>query len=167
MDSKMINRDLVTYSALWFGSLFLYFWVIPNHVILRAFAWTADIGFDGRTFPQILAVCLFIVATLGLVKTVPLVLKARKAKRESGAETGAAKNTDDLYTQVLPLLVFLACVLFVVLFSTVGFLIAAAVATPIILVLLKANKWYYYVIAYAFAGVLYLVFTQLLRVPIP
>jgi len=158
-------RELVTYCCLWVASLVLYFWAIPTQVILRGFAWTADVGFDAQTLPTILAVCLFFVTTLGIIKTLPIVLKARKERIESGQPP--QKNQDGLYATIIPLLMFLACVLFITLFMNFGFFIAALIGIPILLTLLRAKKWYYYAIAYGFAGLLFVVFRLLLNVPLP
>jgi hypothetical protein len=72
-----------------------------------------------------------------------------------------------LYAKLIPLFIFLAFVLYLVLFSNFGFIVASAIVPPIILALLKVTKWYYYLIVYAFAGVLFVVFRILLRIPIP
>jgi len=167
--SKTNIWDLITYSGLWIASIALYFWMIPTWVILREFAWTADTGMDGKTLPNILAVSMFIVTSIGIAKTIPLVLKDRKAKQESGqnpAET-KAKTGGSLYTKLIPLLIFLASALFIYLFSNFGFLIAAVVMIPVFLLLLQARKWYYFVSVYAFAGILFVVFRHILNVPIP
>ncbi|MCL2853676.1 MAG: tripartite tricarboxylate transporter TctB family protein [Defluviitaleaceae bacterium] len=169
MSGKANFWDLITYSVLWIASIALYFWGIPAWVILRDFAWTADTGMDGRTLPNILAVGLFIVTSIGIAKTLPLVLKDRKAKTENNKNAAGAgiKAGDDLYTKIIPLLIFIASAIFIFMFSNFGFPIAVAIMAPVILALLKAKKWYCYVSVYAFAFILFIVFRQVLNVPIP
>jgi ABC-type Fe3+-siderophore transport system permease subunit len=168
MDEKVNVRDLIAYVTLWIASFILYFWAIPTQIILRNFVWIQDVAFDGRTLPRLIAIGLFITSSMGIVKTLPQVLKARRTAIASGEQAAEdAGSNMSLYARIIPLLIFLVCVLYVVLFSNFGFIIASAIAMPIMLALYKTTKWYYYLIAYAFAGVLFVVFRIVLRVPIP
>lgn len=162
MNIKQNRRDMVTYSVLWIVSVFLYFVLIPQQIALRN-SWSGDVNFTSQTFPRMLAVALFVIASLGVIQTVR---KAIRWKKENGSGT-RTEEKEGGYVRAIPLITFLVCILYVFLFGKLGFVISSAIVTPLLLALLRCRKWQYYASVYAFAACLYVVFRVILKVPLP
>lgn len=162
MNIKQNRRDMVTYLVLWTASIFLYFVLIPQQIALRN-SWSGDVNFTSQTFPRLLAIALFIIASLGVIDTIRKTVRWKK--ENSGGEP--AREKESLYVVMIPLITFLMCIIYAFLFGKLGFVLSSAIVTPLLLALFRCRKWQYYLSVYAFAACLYLVFRIILKVPLP
>ena len=65
------------------------------------------------------------------------------------------------------LLVFACCVLYMILFETVGYLIATLIAPALVLLVLRDLNWKHYLSVYIVGGLMYLIFQYLLKINLP
>lgn len=169
MNINQNRRDMITYSVLLVASIILYFMLIPQQIMLRN-SWSGDVSFTSQTFPNMLAIGMFIISSLGIVETQRKITTLKKENNESVKDSTEETHRgikDSLYEKLMPAITFLICVLYTFLFAKLGFILASVIVIPIMLALYRCKKWYYYVSVYAFCACLYIVFRIMLKVPLP
>lgn len=123
-----------------------------------------------RFFPRF-AVCLLGLSSFACLAGSIVNLRAnRKSEQPAEAEAADANLSPEDNTiwsefRVLGLLGLF--VLYGVLFHPLGYLYSSIVVCTLTIVLLKCKNWKYYLVSWAFAGLIFLVFTRLLYVPLP
>lgn len=154
---------MVTMVVLMIISLAFYFKFIPDQIRVVA---NSKTSFTSQTFPKAMMAALFVVALIGFCKDFYTYMKLRK---ENGLEKRekTSISVKVLWDKLLPATVFIVVLVYAVLFKYLGYIISTVLFVPAFLGLLKCKKWGYYAGAYGFAALMYLVFTFILRVPLP
>ena len=135
--------------------------IIPSQI--KVTAMMSEESFTPRTFPYLVSGALLACSTLGFVSS----FLAYRKEMQSGAVQAKGKKTKEEWQDILfPYLIFVLIIVYGLLFKFLGIIPATIIVPPIILWCLRCRKWYAYVIFYAFAAVLYLVFTMILKVPL-
>lgn len=142
-------------------SLVLLFWAIPTQIKVTAMMETE--AFTPRSYPYLVAIGLLAVSVLGFVSNLMTYLRLRK---EEGTAKAQKKTKEEWEKELFPYFIFALIVLYGVLFNLFGIVIATLIVPPIILWFLNCRKWQMYVVFYVFAAIIYLLFTQVLMVPI-
>lgn len=163
MNAKKYKNDMILSLVLVAAAVFFYYIVIPAQI--RIVRGSQNEVFSPDTFPKLLTI-LFIVC--GAVNAVTrLVQYIRTVRTQGRINPDKEKLTaQKIYIAVIPFVMFLLSLVYIVLFKKIGFIAATALAIPAVLILLKCKKWHYYVIAYAFAALMYVLFKFVLQVPI-
>ena len=142
-------------------SLVLLFWVVPTKIKVSALA--ASEAFTPRTYPSLVAGALLLVSTIGLVKALTEFLRLRK---ENPAKEKVRKTAKEWQKDLFPYLVFVLILAYMLIFRFWGIIPATLLVPPVLLWLLRCRKWQMYLFLYLFAGIIYLLFTKLLLVPL-
>lgn len=161
MKQKKAKQDMLLMLFFVVVSLVLLFWVIPSQIKVTAMM-EAE-AFTPRSYPYLVAGGLLGVSALGFVSSLITYLHLR---REEGAMKAAKKTKEEWKKALFPYFIFALIVLYGVMFNLFGIVIATLIVPPIILWALNCRKWQMYVIFYVFTAVVYLLFTQVLMVPI-
>ena len=161
MDLKKNWRDIITMSILMIISVMLYFVFIPTEIPLRS-SWSGDVVFNSRTFPNILAISLFVVSFIGLLGGIKKIIRLKVSEAEIKKETNGNR-----FAVFIPFVVFALAILYGVLFIQIGYIGATIIVPPIIMFILKCRKWQYYFYVYVFAALIYVMFEYVLLVPLP
>ena len=117
-----------------------------------------------RTFPTAICIVLAVLSVIGLMKSF---LTYSKLEKPVAEEAKVRKTKEEIYDSVFPFLIFALALVYALMFKYLGFIWASVIVPPIILYLLNCRKWYMYLALYAFAAVVYIVFTAVLHVPLP
>lgn len=152
------KKELGAASVLMVASLFIAFVLIPQGITIQTIFLSSDTVINGRTMPYIAVFIIFASALTQFVKVYSAYRKGQQAEGEF------APTKADVTRLVVIMGLF---ILFVVLFSTVGTIVAVAVTVPAILYVTGVRKPAYYAIVYGFAGLCYLCFVNLLQIYLP
>ena len=162
---KKNQQDMIIMLVLMVLSAITYLIFIPSQIKLAT-----DASFNNRTFPQFTIIVVFLAATGGFLEALFRYLRARQTAAP-GAEAGLKKA--DLRSNLLPLAGFAVILAYALVFHYLsywvrgfGFIIATAIFIPVFLLMTRCKNWRYYVAAYCFAAVMYLVFRFILNVPL-
>lgn len=162
MNQKRYEKELILSICCIVAGLLFYGIVIPAQI--RIVQGAQNEVFSPDTFPRLLTM-VFILC--GAVNALNAGIRLSRAKKQE--DTGKEEKVPQakgLYPVLIPYLVFGAAVLYVVLFQQFGFLCATILVPPLVLALLKCRKWYFYLITYLFAALMYAVFRLALQVPL-
>lgn len=123
-----------------------------------------------RFFPRFTA-CLLGLSSFACLAGSVLRLHAGRTVVETAeaepADANLAPEDNTVWSEFRVLGLLGLFVLYGVLFHPLGYLYSSIVVCTLTLVLLKCKKWKYYLVSWAFAGLIFLVFTRLLYVPLP
>lgn len=164
MELRRIKENIFSSIVFMALSLTLYLFVIPWGVPVRA-SWGGDVGVDSRTFPYFSAIAMGLIA-FGLLLS--SLYQYAKAKRVASSKTGS--SSDERHTvkeEFFGVVTFGLFVVYGLLLSTVGFVIASLVVPPVILLFLGERKIWRFIAVYGFASVLFVIFEILLKVQLP
>lgn len=142
-------------------SLVLMIWIIPSQI--KVTAMMESESFTPRTWPYLIVLALLAVSAIGFINNLTQYLRLRK---EDGTVEKRARSKEDWTRTLFPYLIFALIVIYGVLFNLFGIVVATIIVPPVILWCLRCRKWQMYVAFYAFAAIVYLLFTKLLLVPI-
>lgn len=147
-------------------SLFAFFYLIPEEIPERQ-TFNTSSGFNGRTFPSIVACVIGVVASFQLVKDMILLsLLFRKGCKEGDKnQIDGNRLTGKKMGKILFL--YLTFALYGFLFRTIGFAITTAMIIPVILFLLGSRSLKHYVGVIIFAGAVFSLFNFVLGVNVP
>lgn len=164
MKLKKAKEDILVFSFLIAVSLWLLLYVVPNEIPVPQGVLQGG-SFTPSTLPLMVIWALMACCVCGLVTSVIRYVSLRRA----GEEEGAVRRWRDLSGQekraeLTPLLAFLLCLLYYLLFTRAGFIPATVIVPPLVLLVLGDLKWRHYLYVYGFCAVMYLVFTMILRV---
>lgn len=161
MTQKKHKRDMLSALVFIVLCLFAIFYAIPNQITLQTLWGGNATGVSSRTFPYFAAwmilgvsVLQFAVSTTQYVRSVKAEGKQPRKKIRWGAEVRA-------------LLVFGCCLLYMWMFTHIGYLAATPIAATLVLLVLKDRKWTHYVSVYAVGAVMYVIFQYLLKINLP
>lgn len=167
MEIKKLKQDIVVMTILMLLSASFYFIFIPNQIRLSSM-FTGNTSFSSRTFPNSMAIAIFSVAGLGLVKALMGLVKHKKAKVPEGnlPESGRM-DKNALIQHGIPYFVYILIVVYCILFEVIGYVFATLIVPPLLMYAIGCRKPRFYGYMYAFGVVLYLVFKVGLRIPMP
>lgn len=158
MKREKVKQDMLLMLFFIAVSLVALLWLIPTQIKVTAMMEAES--FTPRTFPYLIVGGLLLTSVIGFVNNLVQFLKLKD-------EAPAPKKTkEERKKELFPVLIFALIVAYVVLFNLFGIIVATVIVPPIILWCLRCRKWYMYVAFYLFAAVLFLLFTQVLMVPI-
>lgn len=163
MEAKKARGDIILYSVLAAIGIIFYIFIIPEQIYMSKTA-KAE-AFSPDTFPNAVTV-LFVLASLcGLALSI---YRYQKAVRLEGKpqKDMTLRTRREIVGDFMPFLVFALILLYIVLFMQIGFIPATVLIPPVILFVIGCRKKHYYVIYYAFAALMYLLFRYILLVPI-
>jgi putative tricarboxylic transport membrane protein len=165
MDIKKAKQDIVVMAVIMIVSALFYFSFIPGQIPMSA-AWSGRTSFSSRTFPYVLAVGMFIASGVGFAKAFISYVKLKKAAL---AEiTSTQKKTGRITLEkAIPFIIYALILVYIVLLSKIGFILSTIIMPPLMMLMLGCMKWRYYIYVYAFAAVVYVIFTVLFKIPLP
>ncbi len=152
--------DIVLGAAVALFATALYLWIIPNQIELRT-SWSDDVIVDSRTFPYIIAICLFVVGVYIAIKGIVTHIKMREM-----IQAQATEKQGKTYRDYISLIVFVAILLYVLAFQFFGFLIATVIFIPLCMFILQTKKISYYIVTYVFVFAVAMLFHFFLNVRI-
>ncbi len=161
MNINKVIKDL--YLMIFFTglSLLLLFFVIPSQIKVPALA--SSETFNPQTYPRLLAIGMLIVSIIGLVKTIIDYLHLKKiGVNQHREESYSNKKQETLF----PYLIFSCIVVYMLIFRFWGIVPATLIIPPCLLYLLNCRSWNMYLFLYLFAGLVYILFTRILLVPL-
>lgn len=165
MEIRKLKLDIVVMAILMILSLFFYFLFIPNQIRLSAM-FTGNTSFSSRTFPNIVAIAVFIVASIGLIKAVIGLAEHRRAvPPEVTLPKNRPGSNKAIIRQMIPFIVYALIVVYCILFEVIGYIYATLIIPPLLMFVIGCRKRRYYLYMYAFGALLYLVFKVGLRIP--
>lgn len=163
MNKKRYRKDIVLSVGCVVAAVLFYLYIIPAQI--RIVQGSQNEVFSPDTFPRLLTIVFIVCAVVNALSSALRLAKARREeKRKEEQEKALPRN--GLYPMLIPYLMFAVAVLYVFLFQRLGFLWATIIVPPLILLLLKCRKWYFYVITYLFAALMYALFRLALQVPL-
>ena len=143
-------------------SLALIFWAIPTQIKVTAMMEAES--FTPRSFPYLIACGLLLVSVIGFFNDLLAYRKlVRQEAEQAGPEQTERKNWEEI---LFPYFIFVLIVIYGLMFKFLGIVPATVVIPPVILWCLRCRKWQMYAAFYAFAAIIYLLFTKVLLVPI-
>ncbi len=111
---------------------------------------------NSRSFP-------YLVLTIMAVSSAILIIQGLTSKSKTYFEF----SLEAFKEWIIPLTVFACILIYVLVLPHIGFVIASIIACTLLLVLIKCKKIPYYIVSYVCVIAIYLVFTELLMVPLP
>ena len=161
MKQQKAKQDIILMLFLIAVSLVLITWIIPNYITVTKLM-EMEV-FTPRTFPKLIAYGLLAVSSLGLISAV---VRYISAVNEEGRQKKAKKTKSELKEALFPYLIYALIIAFVLVYTFFGIVPAIIIVRPVILWFLRCRNWKSYVAFYIFAAIIYLLFTQVLGVPI-
>lgn len=163
MKAKEARNDIILYSVLLVASFIFYKWIIPTQIHLNALAKMEK--FNPDTFPNFATIVFMIVSAAGLIWAVIRYFMAVKAEGKPSREKEELTKKEKLGI-FMPYFVFALVIVYIILFSQIGFIAASALVPPVILFVIGCRKPKFYLYYYIFTTVMYLLFRFILLVPI-
>lgn len=160
MDRNKLKKDILMWGLFLIFSILMIFAIIPAQIPVSAML--AKEYITPRTFPTATCVILAVLSIIGLIHSL-----FKYSKLEKVTEEKTHKTKEEIYDSVFPFLIFALILVYALMFKHLGFIWASIVIPPVILFLLNCRKWYMYLALYAFAAVVYIIFTFVLHVPLP
>ena len=104
---------------------------------------------------------ILVAAALELILNALRYLRLRKVE---GVQRGTPVNWAGEFRA---LLVFGVCIVYMLLFKRLGYLLSTLLCTTLVLAILRDRKWKHYVSVYVVGGLMYVVFQYLLKINLP
>lgn len=161
MEQSKCRRDMVVSLVFIVFSLFMILWGIPHEISLKTLWGGSATGVTSRTFPYFACVMVLIAAGLEFGLNA---LRYIRLCKEEGPQKGAPVNWAG---ELRALLVFGVCVVYMLLFRRIGYLLSTLLCTTLVLVILGDRKWKHYMSVYVVGGLMYVVFQYLLKINLP
>lgn len=163
MKLKKLKQDMIMFSVVLAASVIFLRWIIPNQIYVTPVA-SQEI-FSPDTFPKFAAGIMLAASACGLVLTAADYWKT--VKREGRPVVEKKRYTPaDVYSALVPYMLFLLSVLYAFLYNHLGAVWSTVIVPPLALAIVKCRKWSRYLIVYAFAAALYVLFKYALHVPL-
>ena len=161
MDRDNIKANTILAVIFLLLSLWMIFFAIPEEVSTSSSWSIVDSGVNSRTFPYFASIIMGGAALVQLVVTIRkyIILKKQKQKPDDGKI--------EWKKELRAIAVFLACILYGVLFVTIGYIFATIIVPPIILLILGTRKWTHYAVVYGVGTIMYFIFQFLLKIRLP
>jgi len=161
MKQQKAKQDIILMLLLMVTSIVFIAWIIPNYITVTKLMEME--AFTPRTFPKLVAYCLLVMSSLGLVSSL---LTYKKAVEEEGKIEKRKKTKEELVNDLFPYFIYALIIAFVLIYSFIGIIPAMIIIPPIMLWFLNCRNWKSYVAYFVFVTIIYLLFTQVLAVPI-
>lgn len=155
---KKAKNDALSMVVLMLFSASFYFYFIPTQVPAVK---NSKTFFTSQTFPRFTMAVIFLLALCGLVNAL---LRMKKLSAAEPKAEKKPKTKEEIWLMLAPYAAFLLILGYALVFKYVGFVVATVLFVPLFLILLRCKKWQYYVGAYVFCAVMYLIFTNILNV---
>lgn len=144
----------------------LYLWVIPTFVPVPRAA--EGESFTPQTLPYLLTTVMTICTVWGLISYGREYLKIKKeTENQKQPDQTKEKSRFEKINEWIPYVVFLTVVGYGILINACGFILSTIVLIPVVLLIIGCKKWNYYVIAYLFAALVWVVFRFVLKIQLP
>ena len=161
MERDSIKANVILAVMFLLLSLWVIFFAIPAEVSSSATWSIVDSGVNSRTFPYFASIIMGGAALVQLIVTVrKYIIRKKQNQKADGGKIEWRK-------ELRAIAVFLACILYGILFVTIGYIFATIIVPPIILIILGDRKWPHYAIVYGVGTVMYFIFQFLLRIRLP
>ncbi len=161
MEQSKCRKDMAVSLVFIVFSLFMIFWGIPREISLKTLWGGSATGVTSRTFPYFACVMILVAAALELILNALRYLRLRKVE---GVQRGTPVNWAGEFRA---LLVFGVCIVYMLLFKRLGYLLSTLLCTTLVLAILRDRKWKHYVSVYVVGGLMYVVFQYLLKINLP
>lgn len=165
MKKTKIKEDIISFSVVFVLALIAIFYIIPTYVTVPK---AAHGVFTPRTYPYMCFAVIAVCAAVGLIKGI---FAYYKGKQESDFALGEKKWSEmsghERIGVLMPWICAGLCILYAVLFGTIGFILSTILIAPVILFILNDKKPMHYVYVYAFCAVMYVLFRFVLNVRLP
>lgn len=161
MKQQKAKRDIFLMLLLMVASLVFIVWIIPNYITVTKLMEME--AFTPRTFPNLIAYCLLAASSIGFISAL---FEYRKAIKEEGRMEKRKKTKEELVDELFPYFIYALILVFVIVYSSFGIIPAMLIVPPIMLWFLNCRNWKSYVAYFVFVTIMYLLFTQILAVPI-
>ena len=155
---KKAKNDALSMAVLMLFSAAFYFYFIPAQVPVVK---NSKTFFTSQTFPRFTMAVIFFLGLCGLVNAL---LRMKKLSATEPKAEKKPKTKEEIWLMLSPYVAFALILGYALLFKYVNFIVASVVFIPAFLALLRCKKWQYYVGAYVFCAVMYLIFTNILNV---
>ena len=155
---KKAKNDALSMAVLMLFSASFYLYFIPAQVPVVK---NNKTFFTSQTFPRFAMAVIFVLALVGFVNAV---MRMVKISRAEGKGEKKAMTKEELWLALTPYVGFVLILAYALIFKYVSFIVGTVLFVPAFLALLRCKKWQYYVGAYAFCVVMYLIFTLILNV---
>jgi hypothetical protein len=166
MDIKKARRNFFVMLFFLAICILLFAYVIPVEIPVPNAAQGQP--FTPQTFPYLLASGLLICTVIGLIQYGIEYLQIRRAMAAANLkEEKQPLDKKRILESIFAYLMYGLMVIYGLMFSHFGFIISTLIIPPLFLIILKDRKWYHYLIFYAFAAVMYIVFRVILKVQLP
>ena len=161
MTQKKCVQEAACASAFLAFCLFMAFYGIPREITLNTLWGGSSTGVPSRTFPYFAIAIMMIASLVQLFCSIFRYIELRKIQEKE------IKDKIEWAKEFRSLLVFACCVLYMILFETVGYLIATLIAPALVLLVLRDLNWKHYLSVYIVGGLMYLIFQYLLKINLP
>lgn len=161
MKQQNAKRDIFLMLFFAAAAAALLLWVFPNYITVTKLM--EQEVFTPRTFPSLIAYGMLIVSCIGLVEAV---IRYAASVKENGKQPRQRKTAQEWKDTVFPYFIYSLIVVYVILYRLFGIIIATVAVPPIMLWCLNCRKWKAYAAFYVFSAIIYLLFTQVLLVPL-
>ena len=161
MEKDSIKANIILAVIFLSLSLWMIFFAIPSEISSSATWSIVDSGVNSRTFPYFASIIMGAAALVQLAVTVRkyVILKKQNQKTDGGII--------EWKKELRAIAVFLACILYGILFVTIGYIFATIIIPPIILFILGDRKWPHYAVVYGVGTLMYFIFQFLLKIRLP
>ncbi|WP_409967393.1 tripartite tricarboxylate transporter TctB family protein [Bengtsoniella intestinalis] len=160
---KKIQQDLISGTIVAVFSAIMIMYIIPLGISVTSFGEGASMGINSQTFPLVATYFMLIASCVLIVSSGLKLLKLKKEHPEEFKVKNKPRWKDELRTAILVCL----CVLYAILFSTVGYVIATLIIPPCMLLLMGSRDWKHYVSVYCVGIVIYVIFKFIMGIPLP
>lgn len=161
--SKKYCEDIILCVFLIAAAVLFYIYVIPSQI--RIVQGAQNEVFSPDTFPRLLTLVFIVCAVLHVLSSIFQLFRTIR-KEEQCEKSKISFGWHGLYAQLIPYIIFGIALLYVIGFQHFGFVWATIMIPPVVLLVLRCYKWYFYVITYAFAALMYALFRLVLQVPL-
>lgn len=150
--------DIISSAFFVIVALFLIIVAIPNQIALQSLFGTSNSSVNGRTFPYFVATIMMIASGIQLIVSV---INFKNVKDEH------VKDKVDPVALKRIFSVIAIFIIYITMFIQIGVIPAMVVAVPAILYAVGGKKISYYLYAYGFVFLMYLLFIYVLQVRLP
>ena len=160
------KRDMISMIIIMGISFLFCVWFIPAEIRVTDHGTSA---FTSRTFPYLLMSAMLVISFIGFCKAFWSFRRIQKSEAEMQKKRQEAEDTQVQPGKGsrLPYTAFILILAYGMLFQYLGYMLSALIFVTAFLWMLGCRKYTYYLGCCMFCGAIWLIFTQILRVPLP
>lgn len=160
------KRDMISMIVIMGISFLFCVWFIPAEVRVTVHGTSA---FTSRSFPYLLMSAMLVISFIGFCRAFWSFRKIQRSEAETLKEHQEEEDTpvQSGKGSRLPYAAFILILAYGMLFQYLGYMISALIFVTVFLWMLGCRKYTYYLGCCIFCGAVWLIFTQILRVPLP